>query len=64
MMLLWKQKKKMTLWNVWSPTVVQELIEVIKVFKYYIVSKPQDNARENILLVSHSIKHNLNMQDV
>lgn len=64
MMLLWKQKKKMTLRNVWSPTVVQELIEVIRVFKYYIVSKPQDNARENILLVSHRIKHNLNMQNV
>lgn len=54
----------MTLRNVWSPTVVQELIEVIRVFKYYIVSKPQDNARENILLVSHRIKHNLNTQDV
>lgn len=53
MMLLWKQGgKKMTLWNVWSPTVVQELIEVIKtVFKYYIVSKPQDNAKENLLLI-------------
>lgn len=55
MMLLWKQKKKMTLWNVWSPTVVQELIEVIKESSNITLSVSRKTMQEKIYYWFHIV---------
>lgn len=50
-----KTEKKMTLWNVWSPTVVQELIEVIKESSNITLSVSHKTMQEKIYYWFHTV---------